>query len=287
MMELTDLSKRRIIDSHQHLWAISERPYEWIEPSLGPLFRDFSQADIQPVLDSLGISETVLVQASDSYADTFFLMEAAKKSEQIVGVVGWVPLDRTGEAAAALEALKSQPVIKGFRALTHGYEDPNWIIRPEVGSTLKLLLEFGFTLDYVATNPEHRLAILQVARENPNLKIVLDHLTKPNIMDMEWEPWASSIELLAGEPNVFAKISGLNTLSKPGWTTADWTPYFDWAMSKFGSNRLMVGSDWPFALLGDHFEPVWSGLLELVGSLSESEQSYLLAKTASSFYSLD
>ena len=34
------MSKEELIDSHQHLWVMSEREYSWIEPSYGPLFDD-------------------------------------------------------------------------------------------------------------------------------------------------------------------------------------------------------------------------------------------------------
>jgi predicted TIM-barrel fold metal-dependent hydrolase len=42
------MSKEELIDSHQHLWVMSEREYSWIEPSYGPylmtsLLKDWRQ----------------------------------------------------------------------------------------------------------------------------------------------------------------------------------------------------------------------------------------------------
>ncbi len=242
--------------------------------------------DVQPSLDAAGINSTVLVQASDSYADTFAMIAEANKTAQIVAVVGWVPLDRPAEAQVAIEAYRPSGVVRGIRALTHGYDQLDWIARDDVSSTLKLLSEEGFSLDYVGTGPEHRESILQVARSHPQLNIVLDHFTKPDIAGGEWEPWASSMSELAKLPNVYAKVSGLNTLSKPNWHADDWKPYLKFMIEQFGSERLMIGSDWPFAELNGHFEQVWSALVEILNDYSPKQQDDIYFKTAESFYRL-
>lgn len=282
----TNYTPKRIVDAHQHLWLISERPYEWITPEYEVFFRDYRQADVQPELDRFGIGGTVLVQASDSYADTFFLAGVAAESKQIRGVVGWLPFDRPAEAEQALAAYSALPIIRGFRALTHGYEQNDWIAGAEVAKTLKLIAEAGYTIDYVGTNPEHRDAIFEVARAIPKLKIVLDHFTKPDIAGGEWKPWADSMQVLAKLPNVYAKVSGLNTLSKPNWSAEDWKPYVRFMVEQFGSERLMIGSDWPFARLNGEFDEVWLGLLEVMADYSTQEQDDIFYKTAESFYRL-
>ncbi len=59
--------------------------------------------------------------------------------------MGWVPLDRTNEASAALELFVKNPYFKGVRNLTHDYTNPKyesddkWILRPEVLKTLALV----------------------------------------------------------------------------------------------------------------------------------------------------
>lgn len=274
----------RIVDAHQHLWVPSERPYEWLLPEYGVLFRDYHQSDIQDILDRIGIGGTVLVQASDSYADTFFLTSIAAQSPQIKAVVGWVPLDRPEEAKQALESYAALPIIKGIRALTHTYEDNHWISKDSVSKTLDLIANQGLTLDYVGTNPDHRKAILKVAKEHSNLKIVLDHFTKPDIAGSEWEPWASALADLAKLPNVYSKVSGLNTLSTPNWKASDWKPYVKFMMEQFGSERLMIGSDWPFARLNGEFEPVWQGLVEVLSEYSTDQQDDIYFRTAEKFY---
>lgn len=35
-----------LIDTHQHLWVMSERAYSWIAPEYGPLYDDFTPKDL-------------------------------------------------------------------------------------------------------------------------------------------------------------------------------------------------------------------------------------------------
>jgi L-fuconolactonase len=55
-------------------------------------------------------------------------------------------------------------------------------------------------------------------------------------------------------------------------------------LEHFGSERLMVGSDWPFARLNGEFDEVWLGLLEVLGELSPSDQDNIFYATAEKFY---
>ncbi len=62
----------------------------------------------------------------------------------------------------------------------------------------------------------------------------------------------------AERPNVFAKISGLNTMvPRPVWSAADLEPAIRIAVDAFGPERLVVGSDWPVALLNGDYLRVW------------------------------
>ncbi len=71
----------------------------------------------------------------------------------------------------------------------------------------------------------------------------------------------------ATHPNVSVKISGLNTASTPGWTWQDWLPYVDHAVEHFGSERLMLGSDWPVSILAGDFQGVWRAQREVIAHL--------------------
>jgi L-fuconolactonase len=109
----------QMIDTHQHLWKPSERRYEWLAAAGAPLNADFGPEDVEADIAAAGITGTVLVQAADTYEDTFYMLSVASRLPVVRGVVGWVPLDRAVEAEAALDAYAAT-AVHGIRVLTRG-----------------------------------------------------------------------------------------------------------------------------------------------------------------------
>ena len=278
--------KPELIDTHQHLWVLSEREYGWITPQIPALLRDFVMADVKDERDQAGITGTILIQAADTYEDTFYMLSVQAADPTILGVVGWVPLDRVGEATAAIDVLLENPAIRGFRNLTHDYEDPQWILRDQVSQTLSYLAKCELSLDIVTTNPQHNQSVIELADHHTGLSIIVDHLAHPDIHNGEWEVWARQIRQLSDRPQVFLKLSGLATVSAPDWNSSDWQPYIDHALECFGPARMMLGSDWPVSLLGGDFERVWRAQLDTLAGLSPDELLQLRAKTARTAYRL-
>jgi len=285
---MTDLYQPvRMIDTHQHLWKPSERRYHWLEGAGAPLESDFVEADVIDDARAAGITGTVLVQAEDSYEDSFFMLSVAAKYPEIAGVVAWAPLDRVDETEAALDLYIFSSIVRGIRVLNHDYDDPRWLLRDDVQRSIARLAPRGFSLDVVSVIPEHTQVVIELADRFPDLTIVIDHLAKPDIAGRGWQPWAGQLADAAARPNVTAKLSGLNTASAPGWTSRDWQPYVDLAVATFGPGRLMLGSDWPVSLLNGDFATVWTGLRESIAALSPSEQDAILYRTAERVYRLD
>ncbi|CAN5322893.1 amidohydrolase family protein [soil metagenome] len=277
----------QMIDTHQHLWIPSERRYAWLEKAGPPLEADFGPEDVAADVVAAGITGTVLVQAEDSYEDTFYMVSVANTTPTVIGVVAWAPLDRVAEATVALDLYAHAPVIRGIRVLNHNYDDPRWLLRPEVAEGIALLAPRGYSLDVVSVLPEHLASVPEIARRHPELTIVIDHLAKPDIAGAAWEPWASLIANAAAAPNVSIKISGLATSSSENWTASDWQPYVDHAIAHFGSGRVMLGSDWPVSILAGDFGEVWMAQREVISNLPEAQQDDILYQTATRAYRLE
>ncbi|WP_309619549.1 amidohydrolase family protein [Salinibacterium sp.] len=285
---MTDLSQpTRMIDAHQHLWKPSERRYEWLTAAGAPLNADFAPEDVEADVSAAGITATVLVQAADTYEDTFYMLSVASRVPVVRAVVAWVPLDRTDEAKAALDLYSRSPVVRGIRVLNHNYSDPRWLLRDDVSPTVALLAPRGLSLDVVSVSPEHLVMVADLAARHPELTIVLDHLAKPDISAHGWEPWASLIAEVAAHPNVSVKVSGLNTASGADWTWQDWLPYVNHAVEHFGSARMMMGSDWPVSTLAGDFGGVWRAQRRVIGHLGLEQQADILHRTAERAYSFD
>src|SRR5437868_6760899 len=120
-----------IVDSHQHFWEVGRFDYPWMNPQLGVLYQDYLPAAIEPVLRQCGVSRTVLVQASNSLAETRWLLSLADAFPFIGGVVGWVDL-MSAEAGRQLDEFVAHPKFKGVRHLVESKPEDNWLNQPAV-----------------------------------------------------------------------------------------------------------------------------------------------------------
>jgi len=275
-----------VVDAHQHVWDLDRVSYPWLTPDYGPLYRSFDERELAPQLAAAGVDRTVLVQAADSEADTNLMFEVADRWPTVAGIVGWVPLLAPEQAADALEKRRQDARFVGVRHLIHVEPDPDWLLQPAVRDSLDVLAGLGLTFDVVAVLPRHLEHVSTLAERHPNLRLVIDHLAKPSIKERGWQPWADQIAHAAAYPNVYAKVSGLNTAADTPWAAEDLKPYVEQAISAFGCGRLMFGGDWPIAILNGDYAQVWSATNSLLSGLSSAERDRILGGTAIDFYRL-
>ena len=275
------------IDSHQHFWNLEKVAYPWLDPAYGSICRTIEASELEPLVKEAGIDKTIIVQAMDSYADTEYMLQTAEAFDWVGGVVGWVPLNIPEVADIKLNHYSQNPYFKGVRHLIHEEKDPNWIIRANVIEGLKVLASYNMTLDVVAVFPNHLKHVPYLAEQVPNLKMVIDHLAKPPIKDKQMGEWAEQLAKAAEYPNVYAKVSGLNTAADwETWSADDIKPYIDFALEKFGADRLMFGSDWPVANLAGDYAKVWAETNKAISTYSQSDIDAILGVTAAAFYQI-
>jgi L-fuconolactonase len=147
-----------------------------------------------------------------------------------------------------------------------------------------MLAEFGLTYDLLLF-PKHLPVACEVVRRFPEQPFVLDHISKPLIKDGILEPWATDLRHLAAFPNVYCKVSGMVTEADwHAWKPGDFTPYLDVVFEAFGTERIMIGSDWPVCTVAGTYSEVMHIALDYVVQLSETEQTDVLGNNATSFY---
>jgi L-fuconolactonase len=266
------------------LWDLASGLYAWPTTAEEPIHRTFAPDDLAPELRTAGIDATVVVQATDSLADTDAMLAAASRNPWIAGVVGWLPL--ADRPAAERELVARRSALCGVRHLIHWEADPTWLLRPEVQAGLDLLAGEGLPFDVVAVFPDHLPLVPAVAAAHPDLVLVVDHLAKPPFRSDGWDRWVDDIRRAASLPTVRAKVSGLDTAAGPGWTVDELRPAWDVALEAFGPDRLMFGSDWPVCRLVSSYGQVVSAARELAAELSPSERDRVLGGTAVEVYRL-
>ena len=224
----------------------------------------------------------------DSYADSDSMFKIAAENDWVAGVVGWVPLHDPAEAARKLDEYQQNPYFKGMRHLIHEESNGDWVLQKQVIESLGLLADRGLTFDVVAVFPGHLKHVPTLVEQLPELKMVIDHLAKPPLGEDDRVVWREQMAAAAASPNVYAKVSGLNTATPDfeNWTYEDIKPQIDNCIELFGADRLMFGSDWPVAVLAGDYAKVWNETKKAIADLSEAEQAAILGGTANRFYQL-
>lgn len=276
------------VDTHQHLWDLNRVQYPWLTEDWGTLYGSHSPRDLHSQMEKAGVSGTILVQSANSYEDTDFLIDQANENPWILGIVGWVPLDDPDETGAMLEKYASHSCFKGIRYMVHAEPNPTWMYQDTVVRSLSILGSYDYSFDVVAVLPEHLMAVSVLSDKIPELNIVLDHLGSPPISTGEFDRWAGYISMVAENPRVYAKVSGLGTLSgNPNhWSDKDVQSYVDFAIDKFGVSRVMMGGDWPICNLAGGYIKTWNIYRSLISELSQIEQTMILELNARKFYKL-
>jgi L-fuconolactonase len=274
------------VDAHHHVWHLARGDYAWLTPALAPIYRDFTLADLRPLIAQAGITATVLVQAAPTIAETGFLLATARASEGLVrGVVGWVDLAGR-DAVAELERLARDPLLKSVRPMLHDLADADWIARPEVEPALAALPQLGLRFDALV-KPRELPALLRMVERHPDLDVVVDHGAKPLIATGGWQPWADAIAVLARHPRVHCKLSGLATEARSDWDAASLARYIGHLLACFGADRLLWGSDWPVVDLAGGYVRWFEATEALLSGLAADEREAILGANARRFYGLD
>ena len=275
-----------MIDSHQHFWQVGRFDYPWMTPDLGVLYRDYLPADLAPILRSNGVEKAVLVQASNSVAESRWLLNLAGENSFVAGVVGWVDLTSV-DVDAQLDELSTYPKFKGVRHLVESEPDDDWLVQPAVLSGLRRLATYGLSYDLLV-HTRHLKYVPQVAERCPDLALVIDHLAKPPIAKNEIKEWSQALKPLASYLNIHCKMSGLVTEAKwTSWQINDLRPYVEFALESFGVDRLMFGSDYPVCLLAASYNRVLESFQEILKGLSVDDREKIFSKNAANFYRLD
>jgi L-fuconolactonase len=275
------------IDTHQHFWNLDKVDYPWLTPAYGPLYRTYEPPELEPQLKAAGIDRTVLVQSANSYADTDSMLAHADTYDWIGAVIGWVPLLEPDEAARALDRYGRHPKFRGVRHLIHEEPNPDWVVQERVIEGLKVLAERTMIFEIVAVFPNHLKHVPTLAERVPGLTMVIDHLAKPPIKERVMEPWLMQLAAVARYPNVYAKVSGLNTAADwASWSAADLRPYVDAAIDRFGAERLMFGSDWPVCVLAGDYATVWAETNRALEGRPQHEIDAILGGTAARVYNI-
>ncbi len=274
-----------IIDAHQHFWKYEPARDSWINEKMKILKRDFLPEELEKIYTANNIDGCITVQADQSADETKFLLQLAEQYSFIKGVVGWID-PASGNFREALEKYHSSKALKGFRNIIQGEDDSRYFTNKLFLDGFSFLQGRRFTYDILIYHYQLPSAI-RFAEKFPDQKFILDHCAKPDIKNGSLKTWKRDIRIIAENPNMYCKLSGLVTEADwQKWNYQEISPYLDIAGEYFGTDRLCFGSDWPVCLLAAGYDKVLDIVHTFLRQVSETEREKILSGNAITFYQL-
>jgi predicted TIM-barrel fold metal-dependent hydrolase len=275
-----------VIDIHPHIIADDTKRYP-LAP-LGGHQSDWSRT--RPVtteqmiaaMDKAGVAKAAIVQASTCYGhDNSYVADAvAAHPDRFTGVFSADVL-----AADAPERMRHwvKRGLTGMRLFTIGSTMPDqasWLDDPKTYPAWQCASELGLSICLqmsAAALPQ----MIRLAERFPKVRIILDHMARPQIEDGPPYAAAESLFALAKYPNVYLKLTERNfTQARKGNATPE--TFFPKLVAAFGASRLAWGSNYPSS------EGSLMELLALaktsLACLSQADQDWIFAKTAQNLY---
>jgi len=279
-----------IIDSHVHLCDPGKFRYGWMKekPALERLVlpEHLSTAAAGVQVERYVFAE-VVVDSPQHLEEARWVARLAEQDKRLAGIIAALPLERGLSIEAEMEALSCVKGVRSIRRLIENEKDPEFCVKTDFISALKLLPKYDLAFDVCVFH--HQLpAVIQMVRQCPEVRFVLDHIGKPGIRAELVEPWRRHISELSELPNIWCKISGVVTeADHQNWTLDQVRPYIAHAIDAFGFDRVMYGSDWHVLELACTY-PRW---VEIVDAMTRDatpvEKRKLFRDNAIEFYRLD
>ena len=280
----------KIIDTHVHVWDVDTLLYPWIEK--GSLFdRSFTLQDYlrTSVAAAVPVSGMIFVEAdtdsSCSLREASWAQALATADRRLRGIVARVPLAEASPVAANLDAITAIPLVKGIRDNIQGHP-PGFAIQPAFVQGVREVGRRGLHFELCLRH--HQLGeALELARQCPDVPLVLDHCAKPDIRNGQREPWLTQIRQLAALPNIVCKISGLVTEADwERWQPEEILWYARRTADAFGPTRILFGSDWPVCEAAGGFEKWFRVAQALCASWSATDRESFFWRNAERVYRL-
>ena len=273
------------IDAHQHFWHYQPETHGWISDEMRVLRKDFTPEELKTVLADFSFDGSVVVQANETYDENDFLLDIAQKHNYIKGIVGWIDL-LDPQAEVKMVAIKSTPAIVGFRTIMQGSPDEKYLGNKLFLDNVKRLATFDYTFDLLVHNNQLD-SLIRFTDKLPDNRFMLDHLGKPSIKNKEYKAWKTQIKVLAANPNMYCKLSGMTTEADlKNWTYNDLYPYIEIAAEYFGLDRICFGSDWPVCLAAGSFATTYSVVDQFCAQLKQEEKDKIFGINTKEFYKL-
>ena len=292
-----------MVDAHMHLWDLKRIRYPWLTPPLpvgitgdvSPIARDYLLDDY--LGDAAGggvhVRKIVHIEAgadpADALAETQWLQSMAAARGYPQAIVAHAELQRSG-AAELLERHAAHRNVRGIRQILNWHPDPAKTYTPRDlladeawWAGFARLKRHGLSFD-LQIYPGQMPAAARLASRHPDTPLILNHTGMPVEKDAAGiDAWRSGMRVLAAQPNVAVKISGLAMLDWH-WSDASLRPFVLETLELFGAQRTMIASNFPVDRLFGTFGQFCAAYTRILAGASAAERANLYSGTAERIY---
>lgn len=294
------------VDAHFHVWDLEAHRYPWLqdgEPAIraygdsAPLRRSYRIDDYLADARACGVEAGVYVQCGmqDPLEEVRYVQSLADETgdDFPIMIVGYADLNAEG-AEAALDAFAAVPNVRGLRYSIAWDADPavTFTAAPvaldgdNFQRAFARLGELGLRLDCMLY-PAQMAEMAALCARQPATPVIINHAGLPlEAADPGLERWRDGMRLLADNPQVSVKISGLGMLMRD-WTTTDAdraAAIIDETIAIFGVERCMIGSNQPVESLSSSFAATWRAFETALAHRSEADRRKLSGENALHLY---
>jgi len=246
------------VDAHTHTWGPNVAELPWLADDLPSGWEGaYTHADLLTDMDAYGVDEAVVVTpplyGRGPRANEYTMRSIEAHPNRLWGV-GLLDVFADRETVRAdVRRVTGHGRILGIRmhpALAYGTppgpvdRTANWIADDRLEPAWEAAAAADAIVFLLAKAPQLP-AIDAIALEHPGVRIVVDHMAWPDEETAPDErPW-TAFEDLAERENVAVKVSSLPRSATDEWPYESLYPYVRRLVDWFGSDRLLLGSDYP------------------------------------------
>jgi len=288
-----------LVDSHFHIWRQADLP--WLlgpmQPRIfgpyEPIRRDYPIAEYLGDCQPTGVTQAVYVQANwaiDRFLDEVtYVSQASEESGFPIAIVAYADM-LAGDARPQLDQLAQNARVRGVRMQLHWHENtlyrfasgPDLARDPRLVANVGRLAEYGFSFD-LQVFAGQMAGAAELAAACPNVTFVLQHAGMLEDLSPEGiTAWRAGMTLLAAQPNIVSKLSGLGTFLRRN-DPAQIAFIVGETLALFGAQRCLFGSNFPI-------EKLWTSYAELIAAhraaVPQAAQEAVFNETARRVYRL-